>query len=237
MIIYKDDDIILDTADYKLNLGILNFDDYKGVTEKKVKTENNSFDDSYVYSADTYQGYNPTITVIVRKVKRYEVIEAFRNGNRITLPKEPGKYREYYIDGAVQTVYYDSPEYVKLIIPVYFNAFIYKSGSEHINITKGTITTIKNIGNAHAEPKFIIKGNGTLRFNVNGVTNTLKNSNGGYIVICKNRKQNVTNLTGEYKNISSEYEGYYPKLNVGDNKIQLIDGESLEVEVTWRWKD
>ena len=36
------------------------------------------------------------------------------------------------------------------------------------------------------------------------------------------------------KNVTSEYEGNFTVFNSGENRVQLIQGDSLEIEVNWR---
>ena len=71
-------------------------------------------------------------------------------------------------------------------------------------------------------------------FTVNGYNHTLKNAQGGYIINCRNKEQNVTDLQGNMKNVTSEYEGNFTVFNSGENRVQLIQGDSLEIEVNWR---
>lgn len=234
MIVWKDENKLLDTNLYKLNVGVSKFDDYRSSSEKIVKTESISFNDSYVYRTGAYQGYSTVIELSIRRFKLDEVIGHFYNGNRISLKEELNKFREYYIDGEIKYSYLG--EYILVKIPVYFKAGIYALQEFNIKINKTITTNINNLGNMTAEPTYIIKGNGTLTFTVNGVVNKLKNSSKGYIVSCKSGKQNVYNLDGVPKNLTSEYSGVFPTLKVGNNKIQLIDGDSLEIKVNWRWK-
>lgn len=236
MIIWKGVQKLIDSSEYGLNLGVLSYDDYKGVTEKLVKTESFAFNDSYVYKPKTYQGYPTNVEFIVRNSKKDIFIKALRDGNRISLPREEGKYREYYIDGAIQTHYYNE-DFVKLTVPVYFNAFIYNEKAYYNQFGRGAVNAVNNIGDVHAEAVFTIRGNGDLIFSVNGVVNKLRNAQGGYIVNCKNKEQNVTDLRGEYKNVTSEYTGEFPILTPGHNNVQLISGDSLSVYVNWRWRD
>ena len=69
MIIWKNETMLLDTDIYKLNLGILNFEDYQGASEKLVKTESVSFNDDYVYRPNTFRGYSTTMDIVVRETK------------------------------------------------------------------------------------------------------------------------------------------------------------------------
>lgn len=233
MIIWKNETMLLDTDIYKLNLGILNFDDYKGASEKLVKTESVSFNDDYVYRPNTFKGYSTTIDFIVRETKKRELINALRKGNRMTLPKERGKYREYFVDGEIKNAYY-SIGYSKITVPIYFKAFVYEGRKYTTTVSRGLIKTIDNIGDVYAEPIYTIRGTGTLIFTVNGKTHTLKNAQGGYIVNCRNKEQNVTDLQGNMKNVTSEYEGDFTVFTSGENRVQLIQGDSLEIEVNWR---
>ena len=236
MIIWENEKRLLDTDDYKLNFGILNFDDYKSATEKLIKSESFSFNDRYVYKPNTYQGYNTVLEVLIRDIKRKEFLSSLRRGNRLSLPKEENVYREYYIDGEVKTTYY-SEGYSKLAIPVYFNAFKYSTSKKIFTFQKGLFNTIYNEGDVYAEPVYTIRGNGNLIFSVNGTVHTLRNAQGGYIVNCKNKEQNITDLSGISKNVTSEYNGNFPILETGGNRIQLISGDSLEMKVNWRWID
>ena len=233
MIIWKDETMLLDTDTYKLNLGILNFEDYQGASEKLVKTESVSFNDDYVYRPNTFRGYSTTMDIVVRETKKREFINALRRGNRLTLPKEKGKYREYYIDGAIKNTIY-SIGYSKITVPITFKAFVYDKNKYTTTVSRGLIKTIDNTGDVHAEPIYKIRGNGTLIFTVNGDNHTLKNAQGGYIINCRNKEQNVTDLQGNMKNVTSEYEGNYTLFNPGENRVQLIQGDSLEIEVYWR---
>lgn len=236
MIIWKNETLLLNTKDYKLNFGILNFDDYRSATEKIIKSESFSFNDSYTYRPNTYQGYNTTIEILIRDSKRKQFLSALRGGNRLSLPKEENLYREYYIDGEVKTTYY-SEGYSKLTIPVYFNAFKYSTSKKVFTFQKGLINTIYNEGDVYAEPVYTIKGSGNLIFAINDEVHTFKNAQGGYIVNCKNKEQNITDLSGISKNVTSEYNGNFPILETGGNRIQLISGDSLEMKVNWRWID
>lgn len=236
MIIWKDEQRLLDTDQARLTYGVLNFNDYKGASEKVVKTDSISFNDSYVYNTDTFQGYESTLEVLVKNKQRKYFIDTLRKGNRITLPREKGKYREYYINGQIQVTYY-LEDVSKLTIPIYFKAFVYENSKNTITLTKGLIKTIVNTGNVYAEPVYKITGNGNLIFAVNGKSHTLKNAVGGYIINCKNKEQDVSDLQGNLKNVTSEYDGDFPTLQVGENKVQLITGDSLTIEVNWRSLD
>lgn len=236
MMIWKNETLLLNTKDYKLNFGILNFDDYRSATEKIIKSESFSFNDSYTYRPNTYQGYNTTIEIFIRDIKRKQFLRALREGNRLSLPKEENVYREYYIDGEVKTTYY-SEGYSKLTIPIYFNAFKYNISKNVFPFGKGLIYTIFNDGDVYAEPVITIRGNGNLIFSINGIVHTLRNAQGGYIVNCKNKEQGISNLDGIPKNVTSEYIGGFPVLETGANKVQLISGDSLEIKVNWRWID
>lgn len=233
MIIWKDETMLLDTDIYKLNLGVLNFEDYQGASEKLVKTESVSFNDDHVYRPNTFRGYSTTMDVVVRETKKREFINALRRGNRLTLPKEKGMYREYYIDGAIKKAIY-SIGYSKLTVPITFKAFVYDKNKYTTTVSRGLIKTIDNTGDVHAEPIYKIRGNGTLIFTVNGDNQTLKNAQDGYIINCRNKEQDVTDLQGNAKNITSEYVGNFPIFESGTNKVQLIQGDSLEIEVYWR---
>lgn len=233
MIIWKNETMLLDTDTYKLNLGVLNFEDYQGASEKLVKTESVSFNDDYVYRPNTFRGYSTTMDIVVRETKKREFINALRRGNRLTLPKEKGKYREYYIDGAIKNTIYRIG-YSKITVPITFKAFVYDKNKYTTTVSRGLIKTINNTGDVYAEPIYKIRGNGTLIFTVNGDNHTLKNAQGGYIINCRNKEQNVTDLQGNMKNVTSEYEGNYTLFNPGENRVQLIQGDSLEIEVNWR---
>ena len=236
MIIWKNEKRLLDTDEYKLNFGLLNFNDYRSATEKLIKSESFSFNDSYVYKPNTYQGYNTALEILIRDIKRKEFLSSLRRGNRLSLPKEKDVYREYYIDGEIKTNYY-SEGYSKLTIPIYFNAFKYNISEKVFSFEKGLIHTINNDGDVYAEPVITIRGNGNLIFSINGTVHTLRNSQGGYIVNCKNKEQGISNLDGIPKNVTSEYIGGFPVLETGTNEVQLISGESLEIKVNWRWID
>lgn len=228
--------LIKDLSKYNLNFGVIKFDDYKGASEKIIKTESNSFDDNYIFHSNTYQGYNTTLEIIVRNSIKSEVIKNFRIGKYLSLPKEKNKVRPYYISEGIKITYYDE-DYSKLSIPLYFNAFIYDTSIQDFNVTKGLIKTVNNIGSVFSEPIITIKGTGDLIFKVNDKTHILRNSSDGYIVDCRNKKQNVTNLNGELKNVTSDYDGEFPVLNTGKNTLQLIQGTEMSVQVNWRWLD
>lgn len=236
MIIWENEKRLLDTDDYKLNFGILNFDDYKSATEKLIKSESFSFNDSYVYKPNTYQGYNTVLEILIRDIKRKEFLSFLRRGNRLSLPKEKNVYREYYIDGEIKTSYY-SEGYSKLTIPVYFKAFKYSIFGKVFSFEKGLIHTVHNDGDVYAEPVITIRGNENLIFSINGIVYTLRNAQGGYIINCKNKEQDISNLDGIPKNVTSEYIGGFPVLETGVNEVQLISGDSLEIKVNWRWID
>ena len=87
MKIWQNERLLLDTDSYKLNFGILNFDDYKSATEKLIKTDSFGFNDSYVYETGTYEGYSTTLDFFIRDIKRDEFLKFFREGNRLSLPK------------------------------------------------------------------------------------------------------------------------------------------------------
>lgn len=236
MIIYKDNEKLLDTEQHGLNIGVLNFNDYQGAMEKLIKTDSFAFNDSHIYTPNTYQGYSTSIDTLVRISLKNEFLRAIRDGNEISLPKEKNRYRKYYIDGNIQTTYYNA-DYVKLTIPIYFEAFVYERVVNTFYVRKGVIESINNLGDIYAEPTYIIRGSGDLIFSVNGVINTLRNATDGYIVACQSKEQNVMNLSEEFKNVTSQYNGVYPTLKIGYNKVQLIKGDSLEVQVSWRYRD
>lgn len=236
MKIWQNERLLLDTDSYKLNFGILNFDDYKSATEKLIKTDSFGFNDSYVYETGTYEGYSTTLDFFIRDIKRDEFLKFFREGNRLSLPKEQGLYREYYIEGAIKTSYYREG-YQKISIPVYFNAFKYSGVTENVILLSGTVKEITNIGDVYAEPIYTVYGNGDLTFSLNGESHILRNAQRGYKIICKNKEQDVTDLDGIPKNITSDYKGNFPILKPGVNRLQLIKGERLVLQVNWRWRD
>lgn len=236
MIIWKDETMLLDTDTYKLNIGIADFNDYKGASEKLVKTESVSFNDVHIYRPNTFNGYSTTMDIIVRESKKRELIHALRKGNRISLPREKGKFREYYLDGEIKNTYYNA-EFTKIIVPLYLKAFVYERNKYTTTVSRGTIKIIENTGDVYAEPVYTIRGTGILVFLVNGVRNIVTNAEGGYIINCKNKEQNVTDLRGNPKNVTSEYVGNFSVFESGRNQVQLIQGDSLEIEVYWRSLD
>ena len=233
MIIWKDEIMLLDTDAYKLNIGISDFNDYKGASEKLIKTESVSFNDVHIYRPNTFNGYSTTMDIIVRESKKRELIHALRKGNRLTLPREKGKFREYYLDGEIKNTYYNA-EFTKITVPLYLKAFVYERNKYTTTVSRGTIKIIENTGDVYAEPVYTIRGTGILVFLVNGVRNIVTNAEGGYIINCKNKEQNVTDLRGNAKNVTSEYVGNFSVFESGRNQVQLIQGDSLEIEVYWR---
>lgn len=236
MIIWKDEYKLVDTDNYKLNFGLLSFNDYRTATQKIVKSESYAFNDSYVYRPETYQGYNTTLEFIVRDTKRKQILTYLRKGNRISLPYEKNYYREYYLEGETKITYY-SEGYSKVSLGIYLNAFKYEILPKTYNILKGTIIKIYNTGSVYAEPVITVMGNGQLVFTINDVTHVLKNSNRGYIINCKNKEQEVTDLDYNARNVTSEYNGNFPKLLEGENRVQLITGDSMKIVVNWRELD
>ena len=218
MIIWRDEMMLLDTDTYKLNIGISDFNDYKGASEKLIKTESVSFNDVHVYRPNTFNGYSTTMDIIVRESKKRELIHALRRGNRLTLPREKGKFREYFLDGEIKNTYYNA-EFTKITVPLYLKAFVYERNKYTTTVTTGLINTIENTGDVYAEPV---------------VRNIVNSTEGGYIINCRNKEQNVTDLHGNAKNVTSEYVGNFPVFESGTNKVQLIQGDSLEIEVYWR---
>lgn len=234
MIFFKDDKVLLDTSDYKLNFGILKFDEYKGSSEKLIKSDSFLFDDFYLYRPRTYSGCSCVLEVFLRDFLKSEFLLALRNGNRLSLPRDNGKFREYIVDGNIVVKYYDEG-YIYLKIPLYLFAFVYEVNESSYSIEKGLIYDVENRGNVFAEPVFVIKGSGDLIMSVNGRVSKFRNATGGYVVNCRNKLQNVTDLDGNLKNVTSEFDGVFPALDVGVNRVQLISGDSLFIKVNWRF--
>ena len=235
MMILRDDDILLDSKKLKLNLG-MSFDDYRSAKEKLIKSESNNYDDSYVYRTGRYEGYSTVITVIVNNSKYREVVDAFYNGNKIVLPKET-KYRKYYIDGEMKIFYY--PEFTKLEIPLYLKAGCYtlgQNGFSLYNVPYNRSYNIVSPSDMDSDAVFEIRGNGTLIFEVNNIVIKLRNAKGGYKLDCTQGKQNIYDLDNNLKNVTSEFSGVFPVIKPGNNKILLISGDSMKVNVEWRWK-
>lgn len=234
MIILKDNTQLLDSKSYKLNLAVKGLNVIKGSKEKLVKTDSDNFNDSYVYRTGNFSGDNVELEFTVRNTKFDEVMKSLFNGNRIIFDSDNNYYREYYVDGHPEYSYYT--DYIHVKIPLYLLAFKYKKNSDSIFITNNTVKTINNIGNVYASPVYKIFGTGEVIFSVNGERNVLKNCSDQYIVICKDKQQNVTDRNGKLKNITSDYNGEFSVLKPGENNIQLIKGNRLEIEVNWRWK-
>lgn len=232
MILFKDKVRLLDTASLKLNFGLTNVSEYKGSEEKLVITESDNFDDDYVYRPGTYRGDERTIEMVVRNIKLAQVENALNQANRIVLDKEPNFYREFYIKGAIE-YRYPHPEYTHLIVPIYIKAYRYGLNSNSVDITNKTARTVTNRGNVPAAPIITIYGQGNVTFSINGEHHNLKACTGHYRIDCRNGKQNVYDEAGNPKNITSDYDGDFPTLNVGNNNVVLITGTRLVVE----WED
>ena len=233
MIIYKDDIELLNCNKEKLNVALIDFNDYQNSTEKLVKQDSLFFNDVVVYNTGAYFGYNTTLKFYTTKSKYRFVVDAIYNGNKIKFPKEKG-FREFFVDGNLKFEKITDYEVV-FTVPIYLKAGLY---SEEVVIKKisslNDSLVFTNKHSFYAEPTYTIKGSGQLVFSVNDEINVLENSQDGYIVYTKQGKQNVVDLSGNLKNITSRYNGNFPIFKVGENKVVLLKGESLTVDVRWR---
>lgn len=232
MKLYYDNQLLLDTDTYKLNLTLLRFEDYKGSSEKFVKTSSNYFNDEYVYRPKTYNGYSSKLEFMVRNIKTEEFENALFKANRLTLPKENGFYREFYISDSIEYRYVD--DFTIYTVPIYLNAFKYFIDSETFNITDNRPVVIRNKGNVYAEPIYTIYGTGEIVFSVNGVRNVIPKLGNGATIDCRSGRQGIVNSNGVAINVSSDYSSEFSVLNTGENTVQLLKGAKLVVKVNWR---
>lgn len=228
---YYENELLLDTDTYKLNLTLLRFKDYKGSSENFIKTDSNYFNDEYVYRPNTFNGYSSKLEFMVKNHKVEEFERALYRANRLTLPKEQEYYREFYINGAVEYRYVD--DFTVFVIPVYLKAFRYFLNKEVFTITDNRPLVIQNKGNVYAEPIYKINGIGEIVFSVNGERNSIPKLGDGSIIDCRSGKQGIYS-NGKAINVSSDYSSEYSLLKTGENTIQLLKGTKLVVEVNWR---
>lgn len=230
MILFNDDVKTLDASSYLLNLAVKGLDVFKFSKEKLVKTDSVNFNDAFLYRPNTFEGNSVVLEFTVRNIKLDEIMSKLFSSNKIVLSKDRNFFRYYFIDGEIEIKVFD--EFTNVKVPLYLKAFRYFIDRDYKSINNTVVNVVNNLGNVYCEPIYKIYGDGEVIFSVNGERNILNNCSDVFVVDCFDK--NVRDGNGNLKNISSDYNGVFSKLIPGENRVQLIKGNRLEIISNWR---